>query len=204
VDLGDGDDTLIGDRVNAGATDLTVYGGQGEDVISLFGDGDDLIYGGSETDWIWAGDGDDLVEGGDGIDYLYGGAGTDTLRGQLGDDVFYVGRGDGSVTIDDDQGSNGLAFFHGWNDSANYDGVKQGEVAFSYDSLAQTVTVTLADGVDAGSAADATVVFDFGDIDILELWDKKDGTVASSPTAFNDFAVVQYLWNAATEQFDLQ
>lgn len=203
IELGGGNDRLIGDRVFAGATDLTVEGGAGEDVISLWGNGADSIYGGADSDWIWAGDGDDLVEGGAGVDYLYGGAGTDTLRGNAGDDVFYVGRGDGSVTIEDGVGSNGLVLFHGWNESALFDGVKAGEAIFAYDDVNSVVTLTLADGADADGSDDATVSFAYGDIAALNLWDKTDGTVSTSAPAFDDYAVVEYLWNDITDRFEL-
>lgn len=99
---GDGDDYILdlGGRNSLSVTtsvDL-VYGGLGNDVISVFA-GNDTIDAGSGDDVVWAGPGNDTVTGGDGEDYIYGGAGTDVLAGGNGADYYYFSRSDGAQTV---------------------------------------------------------------------------------------------------------
>ncbi len=49
-------------------------------------DGDDLIQGGPDADWLWGGGGDDILLGGDGDDVLYSYDGDDYLDGGNGND----------------------------------------------------------------------------------------------------------------------
>jgi len=104
---GDGDDYILdlGGRNSISVTtsnDL-VYGGIGNDVISVFA-GNDLIDAGTGNDVIWGGSGNDSVSGGDGEDYIYGGAGTDTLVGGNGADYYYFSRSDGSQLVNEVSG----------------------------------------------------------------------------------------------------
>lgn len=80
-----------------------VYGGQGDDTISLevvsargtlYGEeGDDTITGNTGSDKIYGGNGADILNGGAGTDFLYGDAGDDTIYGGLGTDTMYGGQG---------------------------------------------------------------------------------------------------------------
>ena len=62
-----GDDVIDASGLGAGAIQLTVDGG----------DGDDILVGGDGNDMLLGGDGDDVLIGGPGIDILDGGPGDD-------------------------------------------------------------------------------------------------------------------------------
>ena len=91
VDLGDGNDNLLGVNTNCctdpGAYTVTVNGGSGNDTL----------VGGPFGDTLNGGDNDDTLDGGSGADALNGGNGTDT--------VSYAGRAD-SVNADPGGGAN--------------------------------------------------------------------------------------------------
>ena len=74
----------------------------GNDVVHLFGAGNDRIFTGSGSDFVFAGAGADQVSGGskddtligyDGNDTLNGGSGNDTLEGDAGIDILSGGTG---------------------------------------------------------------------------------------------------------------
>ncbi len=88
---GDGDDQLAAQNGIAGATSLTLDGGNGADTL-LGGDGDDVLIGGA---------GGDLVDGNRGAD--------DASMG-VGDDTFQWDPGDGSDTVSGQSGADRLAF----------------------------------------------------------------------------------------------
>ena len=76
---------------------VAVFGGGGNDSITLRGTGidyfadggddNDSIFGSAANDWLQDSYGDDLLVGGDGADYLAGGPGNDTLNGGPGNDA---------------------------------------------------------------------------------------------------------------------
>jgi Ca2+-binding RTX toxin-like protein len=78
ADLGPGDDSLLVKGSLAGAQNVRIAGGLG----------DDTIKGGPE---------DDLIEAGFGSDRLYGGAGSDGLIGSLPGPTWLYGEGDGDL-----------------------------------------------------------------------------------------------------------
>jgi Ca2+-binding RTX toxin-like protein len=86
VNGGFGDDTLDASLVEAGAMDITLNGGEGND----------------------------LLIGGDGDDLLIGGRGLDTMFGGLGDDVFQWNPGDGNDVLEGEEGEDTM-FFNGAN-----------------------------------------------------------------------------------------
>ncbi|HEX9994324.1 MAG TPA: Ig-like domain repeat protein [Acidimicrobiales bacterium] len=90
---GAGNDTVaVGSNVT---TPRTVYGGEGNDVVT----------GGKGNGALVGGDGDDLLQVGVGRNLLIGGDGLDTLRGGDGEDILVTG----STTYDDpDSGAEGL------------------------------------------------------------------------------------------------
>jgi Ca2+-binding RTX toxin-like protein len=101
VNLGDMDDTLTS---NAGYTQLTVNGGDGNDTLNaapasaygsntLNGDaGDDILNGNTGDDVLTGGSGNDTLTGNDGNDTLLGGPGQDSIDGGVGfDTVDYTG-----------------------------------------------------------------------------------------------------------------
>lgn len=124
--LSAGSDTIIGSQTQSAS--LTVYGGSGNDVISMWQTGNDVLYGEDGNDQIWGGPGTDSIYGGNGVDYLYGGTGNDFLQGGADYDVYYYGRGQGRDTIVDGGGSgNGLVIY--WGETVT--GVSPGDVTFS-------------------------------------------------------------------------
>ncbi|MEM6313961.1 MAG: hypothetical protein AAF743_07725 [Planctomycetota bacterium] len=118
--LGDGDDQLFFHASSGGSmAPVTVYGGGGDDHISVRGmyrtrayggAGDDnlwldasasvkgrhrgVLYGGAGNDDLTGSGGRDLIVGGDGNDRLTGGNRNDVLHGGLGDDTLVAGHGD--------------------------------------------------------------------------------------------------------------
>jgi hypothetical protein len=107
VDLGDGDDRLVFDGVDAG-----LLGGPGNDEITSRrtrggkfamsgGAGDDHLASGATGEELYGDGGNDVLEGGDGSDRLDGGTGTDRIDGGPGefDSVDYVNRRSG-VRVD--------------------------------------------------------------------------------------------------------
>jgi Ca2+-binding RTX toxin-like protein len=71
---------------------LTIFGGDGDDVLSASG-----LAAGAIKLVLNGGDGDDVIIGSDGDDVLIGGAGDDVLIGGLGNDVIDGGPGDNIV-----------------------------------------------------------------------------------------------------------
>src|SRR5262249_8818807 len=88
----------------ANTTEIVVFGGSGDDTISLGnaalppaqligGHGNDVLTGGSGADQLFGGIGNDTLNGGDGDDILFGGAGDDTVIGGKGTDTAFLGAG---------------------------------------------------------------------------------------------------------------
>jgi Ca2+-binding RTX toxin-like protein len=75
-----GDDVINASAVHAGAIDLTLDGGDGDDQL-IGGEGNDLLIGGRGTDLMFGGPGDDTFvwNPGDGSDVIEGQGGHDTL-----------------------------------------------------------------------------------------------------------------------------
>jgi Ca2+-binding RTX toxin-like protein len=78
-----GNDVVSADRLSADAINLTVDGGDGNDVL-IGSDGNDTLIGGAGNDLLIGGAGDDALLGGDGNDILIGGPGQDLLDGGSG------------------------------------------------------------------------------------------------------------------------
>ena len=70
-----------------GSVSQYINGQQGADFITLVGNTNDTVYGGSGSDVIDAGAGSDTIYGGSGNDTISGGAGADVIRGGSGDDT---------------------------------------------------------------------------------------------------------------------
>lgn len=122
--------TVVGTRREAAVRVIHVFGGRGDDTITIDipgntkirswlvgGVGNDTIHGGNAADHIQGGPGndtlnggggDDGIEGGDGNDSLVGGTGNDSLRGDAGRDTLRGGAGRNSLV-----GGTGIDEFYG-------------------------------------------------------------------------------------------
>lgn len=89
---GEGDDVIR----NGTDADNTLLGGDGEDSIDS-GNGDNYVSGGADRDYLDGQGGDDDLYGGEGDDTVYGLDGDDTVSGGEGQDYLEGGEGDDSV-----------------------------------------------------------------------------------------------------------
>ncbi len=145
IDTRDGNDNVDLDLTLAGLKKV-VQLGSGNDIANLAGvvidpadpviyggDGDDVIVGSPNIDWVYAGTGNDILIGAGGADQLYGedgndifgnpsavangvadDTGNDTFHGGSGSDIFVWEPGDGSDTIEGGAGeADQLLFFGG-------------------------------------------------------------------------------------------
>ena len=100
-----GIDILFGssndDELSAFGRGVTLFGGDGNDILRgstgndalIGGAGDDQLFGLAGNDRLDAGDGDDTLFGGVGNDVLLGRDGNDMLFGEFGDDTLFGGLG---------------------------------------------------------------------------------------------------------------
>ncbi len=87
----------------------TLNAGNGDDIVSTFGDGNDVLSGG---------DGNDALESYNGDDTLIGGSGDDLLKGGSGNDTYIYNLGDGNDVIIDSSGNDTLEFGDGISPSS--------------------------------------------------------------------------------------
>lgn len=102
-----GNNTKSGVILRGNQKDNVIYGGSGSDVLyAVQGDnflignvGDDTLYAGKGNDYLSGDIGNDTLYGGTGTSGLNGGAGNDTLYGGSGNDTFNYSNGEGNDTI---------------------------------------------------------------------------------------------------------
>jgi Ca2+-binding RTX toxin-like protein len=109
------------DVIDGRADDDVLTGGAGDDLM-IGGAGADTLQGDDGGDALHGDDGDDTLIGGAGDDKLTGGAGADSLSGGTGSDLYFVTDSDDTVIELADEG---------------------------YDTVRASVSVTLADNVEA-------------------------------------------------------
>ncbi len=98
--------TVVGTRRESAVRVIQVFGGRGDDTITIDlpgntkirtwlvgGQGNDIIQGGNAADHIEGGPGKDVLNGGDGGDTIEGGVGDDSLVGGGGNDDLYGNSG---------------------------------------------------------------------------------------------------------------
>ena len=115
-----GDDTIF-----SGARDLSlsdpnrdsIYGGSGDDLISL--DDGGYVDGESGNDSIFGSNGDDTIYGGTGNDSVYGGEGRDKIYLGKGDDLAFAGSDDYYANTIDGGDGNDLAAYDMTDDVAS-------------------------------------------------------------------------------------
>ena len=81
-----------------------LFGTTVADLIFAF-EGDDIISGAKGNDCIFGGDGDDIIFGNEGNDNISGGDGSDVIKGQSGEDTISGGNGVDIIDGGDDRDS---------------------------------------------------------------------------------------------------
>ncbi|MGE0421958.1 MAG: calcium-binding protein [Reyranellaceae bacterium] len=198
---GDGNDYVLdlGDRTSgSSSSNDSIWGGAGDDVISVFA-GNDVVYGGDDTDVIWGGAGNDVILGGDGEDYIYGGPGIDLLAGGRGADWYYVSGSDGQQTIFEDSSEgaiNHLVVFGTF--SYNADGSTPGTIFVPGSGVHETdsgeslsIGHLLGDHTDA-AAQTGNVSVTYTAADSITIAVDGGVTVTFNPLLFADIT----LWNS--------
>ena len=121
----------------------------------IFADaGNDLVVGGFKDDTLVGGDGRDKLIGLFGDDRLEGGEGKDKLSGGFGSDVFVFGEGDGRDKITD----------FGFVSWFRHNGAPGDRIELDIDGVD-----TAEDALSFASQVGRSVVFDFGEGDVLTL-----------------------------------
>lgn len=95
-----GADTIIGGTTSSSGSNR-LYGGQGDDIITVHGRGSNVINGNLGADQLDARDatGNNLLRGGQGNDTILGGAGKDSISADLGDDVVRISGLAGHLSV---------------------------------------------------------------------------------------------------------
>lgn len=168
IEGGAGDDLLTagtpgGVTVNGAYAVPEADGGDGNDLIFgtsdddyLSGDaGNDTIFGGGGEDDVYGGSGNDVLHGGDGDDFISSGAGgEDLLRGEGGDDE--LRSGGAHVFLDGGDGDDALFAGPGTDWFSGGDG----EDRITYQSSPAGVSIDLGTGTHTGYAL-GDVYFDY-------------------------------------------
>lgn len=156
---GSGDDTII-----AGFGDDIVYGDLGRDEISLEA-GKDRAFGGKGADTIWGGDGRDRIKGQGSNDSLLGEAGNDTLSGGSGNDTLDGGAGNDRLR----GGAGADVFVYTGGHDVFMDFTKQDRWFIDTELFRGDGLIPLSDLDDYAYQDGKTLVFDFGDGEVLEF-----------------------------------
>ena len=146
---GTGADDLFG-AIPEGAGATWLFGGGGDDVISVSGGVDNRLLGGEGADQLVGGAGSDKIAGGEGDDFIAGGGGDDRLVGGAGRDVF-------NFLLDLDEGTETIADMDAASDILLIYGVLDAGAAGLVDDVDAISTVS-----DGGAGGDVTVTFDSG------------------------------------------
>jgi Ca2+-binding RTX toxin-like protein len=147
-----GNDGVTATTLPAGVIKLTIDGGAGDDVL-LGSQGADVFLGGDDDDFIFGDNGNDLA-----------------LMG-AGDDVFQWDPGDGSDTLEGQDGVDQMLFF-GSNGSENIDiFANGGRVLFFRNVASVTMDLNDVEGIEfrALGGADNIVVGDLSGTDVTDI-----------------------------------
>ncbi|MBM0204740.1 hypothetical protein JNW90_17880 [Micromonospora sp. STR1s_5] len=123
VFAGDGNDVVT----NWGQSQATIYGGGGDDTLRSDGAGNNLLDGGDDNDTLVSNSGaGDTLHGGDGNDTFYSLVGNTLIYGDAGDDAIYSRGAEGHDTLygglgDDIIRSEGGGFTLVYGDEGNDD-----------------------------------------------------------------------------------
>jgi len=165
IDGGSGVDVILGD---SGTISRDQSSPSIPPVVNLSDDfnGNDVVNGGGDQDWIygqrgddtvWGDDGDDIIEGNQDNDIIYGNAGSDLIYGMEDDDILIGDDGDASdspITADANDGTDGVDTIYGQEGDDKIFGGGKGD--FLYGDINP-------DGSSAGSGRDI-IIGDGGEI----------------------------------------
>ena len=84
--------TVVSTRREAAVRVIHVFGGRGDDTITIDIPGNTKI-----RTWLVGGAGNDTIQGGNAADHIQGGPGNDTINGGSGDDGIEGGGGDDAI-----------------------------------------------------------------------------------------------------------
>lgn len=218
---GEGGDDILQGRTYSLEDSLVLYGGDGDDLLTLsateFADGvgapaargaeavggfgDDTIRGGAGADLLVGDTGNDRLSGGDGADTLRGGAGADTLLGERANDELHGSFGNDELRGGDSRdrlyggGGNDRLFGEGSTD-ALYGGMGDDTLSGGYNND----TLCGRDGRDTfffeglrGTGSD--VIMDYEAGDVLHF---AGGLTAADITAAVSGQDVRLSWSTGT------
>jgi len=106
---GNGNDTIALDQTNGALPSAHLFGGNGNDVLTG-GAGADQLFGGNGNDTLNGGDANDILDGGNGNDTVVGGKGSDMAFLGTGNDTFIWDPGEGSDVVEGQNGFDTLLF----------------------------------------------------------------------------------------------
>jgi RTX calcium-binding nonapeptide repeat (4 copies) len=173
VAAGPGDDRVSIDESNGLFTDripTTLDGGAGDDSI-VGGGGAVTLLGGPGNDQLIGGNGAETLVGGPGNDFMDGNRGNDAAFMGSGDDTFQWDPGDGSDSIEGDQGTDTM-LFNGANIAEKVDLSANGNrLRFTRDVANITMDTHAVERVDfnALGGADQIMVHDLAATDVRSV-----------------------------------
>lgn len=186
IEMGDGSDivNLIGSHYTYG--NVTLDGGNGNDLlwassgddVLLGGAGNDDMFGGAGRDYLSGGPGNDTLSGDHGNDLIEGADGNDALTDAFGNNLFYAGRGNDKAV----GGSGNELFIGGKGNDTIVTGQGSDIIAFNRGDGRDTIT--------GGSNADNTLSLG-GGIRYQDLYLSQQGNNLVLETGNQDRIVLQ-------------
>ncbi|NCC23227.1 MAG: hypothetical protein EOM26_12340, partial [Alphaproteobacteria bacterium] len=214
-------DLLVLADSNVVLNDMTLNGGEGDDIIwansgndTIDGlGGNDILDGGPGNDRVDGDDGDDYVRGGDGDDVVLGGAGDDSLFGDGGNDRLIGGTG--TDYLEGGAGDDTYSFARNFGaetiyDSAGIDQIQTGlipvsSLVFSYSGMDLIIdagggdTITVIDQFLQGSEARVeTITSNDGGIIVLDTLNFGPEALGGASAVLEDGVL-----NHAVDAFDI-
>ena len=143
--------------------------GAGDDVVDLtssrYALGDISVYGGDGNDVIWSSSGNDLLYGGNGNDVLDGGAGADRMAGGTGNDTYYVDNAADQVIENVSEGTDQVYAGVNYTLAANVENITltgSADLSATGNELANVIMGNAGNNLLVGGAGDDTLIAQSG------------------------------------------